>query len=159
MWYSVMIDLELILVRDTQQVSKMFGIWPGFQFVPFFLGLSHFLKKSPCPKNFFQDAKMSCVFIWYISHSFECGNAICSYPTTSKFIVCYLWFWMNVSGSPWGICFVMLAVLWNCSIWVVINKKVCESSTDPMPLIVCAVQSAFIILIYLQMYHFIFGSV
>jgi len=144
MWYVVMIDLELILVRDTQQVSKMFGIWPGFQFVPFFLGPSPF-KKSPCPENFFRETKMSHIFLLYTSHSFECSNAICSYPTLSKFSVCYVWFCMNVVGSRWGICFVMLAELWNFSIWVLINKKVCESSTDSMPLIVYAMQSAFVI--------------
>jgi len=127
----------------------MFVIWPGFQFVPFFLGLSRFKKKSPHSENFFQDTKMSRIFIWYISHLFKCCNAVCSYPTPSKFIVCYLWFRTNVGGSQWGICFVMFVVMWNYSIWVVINKKDCESSTYPMPLIVCAVQSAFIIPIYM----------
>jgi hypothetical protein len=41
----------------------------------------------------------------------ECSNAVCSYFTPSKFIVCYLWFWTNVGGSQWGICFVMFVVM------------------------------------------------
>lgn len=52
MWYAVMIDLELILVRDTQQVSKMFGICPGFQFVPFSWDCP-LLKSLHVPRTFF----------------------------------------------------------------------------------------------------------
>jgi hypothetical protein len=44
MWYAVTIDLELILVRDTQQVSKMFGIDQGSS-------LSHFSWDCPISKK------------------------------------------------------------------------------------------------------------
>jgi hypothetical protein len=78
-------------------------------------------------------------------------------PIVSESSLCYLWFRRSVAANRPNICLVM----WSCSTKLVINSKFCESSTDKVPLLVCATQSAFLIPcnIALQMHNFIFGSV
>lgn len=97
-----MIDLELILVRDTQQVSKMFGIWPGFQFVSFFLGLSLFKKSPHVLRTFFGTPKCpTFLFGTFLIHL----NAVMQYVRTLHlassvfFIFGFVWTLVEVDGA------------------------------------------------------------
>jgi hypothetical protein len=65
------------------------------------------------------------------------------------------------SGNREGICLEMLPMLWNWSTYLAISSKFCESSTDNVRLIVCAMQPAFLItfIMVFQMHSFIFVSV
>jgi len=88
MWYAVTVDLELILVRDTQQVSKMFGILPGFCYRTFpVLGWA-------CS---FPSAQQACRSFFRVIYV---GGALKGPQLTT-----------TADTRRWGICFVMLAVL------------------------------------------------